>query len=127
MAPVRLSLAMITRDHASTVARALDSAAPFCDEMIVIDVGSRDQSRQIAEEHGAVVHHLKWTEDYAAARNESFDKCTGDWIVWLGADDVVAPHVRPMFAAFKDVLADQLREVAVVVAPYHWLISGDGA
>src|SRR5437868_6177343 len=114
MSPVRLSLAMIVRDNDSTIGRALDSAASFCDEMIVVDVGSRDKSRQIAEEHGAVVHQLKWTEDYAAARNESFERCTGDWVVWLGADDVIPPHVQQAFAAFKQALADQLREVEVI-------------
>jgi glycosyltransferase involved in cell wall biosynthesis len=123
---VRLSLAVVTRDHAATIGRALESAASFCDEMIVLDVGSRDATIDIARSHGVVLHQTKWNDDYAAARNESFAHCTGDWIMWLNADDVVPETSLGAFHAIKAVLAERMPQADVIVAPYQWRLDESG-
>lgn len=84
-----LSLAMIMKDEEKTLERVLTAAKSFCDELIVVDTGSTDRSIEIAEAMGATVHHFEWIDDFAAARNYAFSKCTGDWIIWLDADDDV--------------------------------------
>lgn len=64
-----LALVMIARDEAGTIARALKSARPFVDEMVVLDTGSVDGTAEIARECGARVEKFTWSEDFAAAKN----------------------------------------------------------
>jgi glycosyltransferase involved in cell wall biosynthesis len=90
--------------------------------LVVVDTGSTDRTAQIAADHGAKVHAVPWDDDFAAARNVSFDLCTGDWIVWLDADDVIPPESQDAFRAVKDDLTDA---ADAVVAPYHYRTAGD--
>ncbi len=83
----RVSLCMIARDEAATIARALDAARPFVDEMIVVDTGSADDTRAIAMAHGARVIDEPWADDFAKARNKSLDAATGDFALVLDADE----------------------------------------
>lgn len=66
-----VSLCMIVRDSARTLGACLESIAPWVDEMIVIDTGSVDETREIAQLAGAQVYEFPWCDDFAAARNES--------------------------------------------------------
>lgn len=87
-----VSLCMIVRDEEKTLSRVLEAARQFCDELVVVDTGSTDRTVEIANACGAKVYHFKWIDDFAAARNFSFSKATGDWILWLDADDVLPPE-----------------------------------
>ncbi|MBF9070360.1 glycosyltransferase [Streptacidiphilus fuscans] len=99
----RVSLSMIVKDEAESIAAVLADASAFCDELVVADTGSTDGTPELAAAAGAVVLHVPWTDDFAAARNASLDACTGDWVVWLDADDRVPPAAQQ---AFRRVLAD---------------------
>jgi glycosyltransferase involved in cell wall biosynthesis len=87
-----LSLCMIIRDAERSLAKALGSARPFVDEIIVVDTGSVDGSRGIAQDHGARVFDFTWCDNFSAARNHSLAPATGDWIFWMDADDVLPPE-----------------------------------
>ena len=65
----RLALVMIAKDEARAIARALASARPHVDKLIVLDTGSTDATRQIASDARAEVHSFAWCDDFAAARN----------------------------------------------------------
>jgi len=82
-----LSLAMIVRNEADRIANVLEEASICCDELVVLDTGSTDATVEIAEEYGAEVATTAWRDDFAWARNLSFEFCTSDWILWLDADD----------------------------------------
>ena len=86
---------MIVRDAEDALPRALESAKPFVDEMIVVDTGSVDNSKQIAIDQGAKVFDFPWCDDFARARNESLSHATGDWIFWMDADDVLVEQTGP--------------------------------
>ena len=85
----RLALVMIARDEAGAVARALASARPFVDRMIVLDTGSVDATREIAAAAGAEVHAFAWCDDFAAARNAALSHSDADWNLILDADEWV--------------------------------------
>jgi GT2 family glycosyltransferase/tetratricopeptide (TPR) repeat protein/2-polyprenyl-3-methyl-5-hydroxy-6-metoxy-1,4-benzoquinol methylase len=89
-APV-LSLCMIVRDNARTIAACLESIRPWVDEMIVVDTGSTDDTPQIAERLGARVYHFPWCDSFSAARNESLRHARGRWIFWMDSDDTIDP------------------------------------
>lgn len=80
---------MIVKDEAQNLTRCLESVEEFVDEMIVLDTGSQDETIAIAEEFGAYVDSIEWTQDFAAARNQSLAKATSDWILVLDADEVM--------------------------------------
>lgn len=120
---VRLSLAMITRDDADVIGRALASAAPVCDELVVVDVGSEDDTAQVAAAKGAVVHSVQWSDDFGAARNACMDRCTGDWVLWLDPDEVIPPGSQDVLAQWKAEIGDG---IDVMFAPYHDRYGDDG-
>jgi hypothetical protein len=80
---------MIVRNEEKSLGKALQSAEPFMDEIVVVDTGSMDRTVHIAQEHGAHVSHFDWCDDFSAARNHSLEQATGDWIFWMDADDVL--------------------------------------
>jgi tetratricopeptide (TPR) repeat protein len=86
-----VSLCMIIKDEEKYLARCLASAKPIVDEMIVVDTGSVDRSKDIAVTFGAQVYDDEWQNDFAAARNFSVSKASGDWILILDGDEVISP------------------------------------
>jgi tetratricopeptide (TPR) repeat protein len=67
------------------------------DEIIVVDTGSTDRTREIAASFGAAVHDFPWVDSFAAARNESLRHATGQWIFWLDGDEYLDPPNRERF------------------------------
>lgn len=85
-----LSLCMITKDEADALPRCLESVKGIVDEIVVVDTGSTDETPQIAEGYGAKVIRFTWTGSFSDARNESLKHATGEWILWLDADEALA-------------------------------------
>jgi tetratricopeptide (TPR) repeat protein len=98
---VSLSAAIIVKDEADRLDACLTSLRGLVDEIVVVDTGSRDGSVAVAERHGAVVAHEPWQGDFANARNRSLDLATGEWILYVDADE----QVRGDFAAARHLLA----------------------
>lgn len=84
-----LSLCMIARDEEGTIGRALEAVRPFCDEMIVVDTGSTDRTRDIALGLGARVVDQAWTDDFAHARNRALAEASCDFVIALDADEII--------------------------------------
>src|SRR5215831_10889099 len=86
---MRISAALIVRDEESTLGRCLESIREHVDEIVVVDTGSRDATKDIARQYHARLFDYPWRDDFAAARQCSFDLARGDWVFWVDADDVV--------------------------------------
>ena len=84
-----LSLCMIVRDEEEMLPRCLAAVAPAVDEIIIVDTGSQDRTIEIAREFDAMIIEREWTGSFSDARNASFDAATGDWIIYLDADEVL--------------------------------------
>ena len=89
-----LSLCMIVRDEEEMLPRCLAAVAPAVDEIIIVDTGSQDRTIEIARSFGARVIERAWTGSFAEARNVSFDAATGDWMMYLDADEVLVARRR---------------------------------
>ena len=85
---------MIVRDEQDNLPSCLSSVAGLFDEIVVVDTGSTDRTREIALEFGARVFDFVWVDDFAAARNAALARATGDYAFWLDADDVLDPPQR---------------------------------
>jgi tetratricopeptide (TPR) repeat protein len=84
-----LSLCMIVRDEEDMLPRCLAAAAGAVDEIVIVDTGSTDRTIEIAREFGAKVIEREWTGSFSEPRNVSFEAATGDWIIYLDADEVL--------------------------------------
>jgi glycosyltransferase involved in cell wall biosynthesis len=100
----RLSLCMIVRDEAENLADCLACVKDIVDEMIVVDTGSSDGTADLARNLGAKVFSFPWCDDFSAARNESIRHATGDYIIWLDADDRFDEENRSKIKRLKDSL-----------------------
>lgn len=84
---------MIVRNEERFLPGCLVSLGQEVDEVIVVDTGSDDRSRDIALDMGAVVVDHPWRGDFAEARNVALDRATGDWILYIDADErLVVPE-----------------------------------
>ncbi len=84
-----LSLCMIVRDEEEMLPRCLAAVGPAVDEIVIVDTGSKDRTIEIAREFDAKVIEREWTGSFSDARNASFEAATGDWIIYLDADEVL--------------------------------------
>jgi hypothetical protein len=99
----RLSAALIVRNEERFLADCLRSLQGIADEVVVVDTGSVDATPDIARAYGASLYHYPWTGDFAAARNHGLDLCTGEWILYIDADERLLPAERGLLdAAFGD-------------------------
>ena len=93
---------MIVRDEEDVLARSIACALAVADEVIVVDTGSADGSAAIARAAGAKVYDFEWRDDFSVARNYSFSLASGEYIMWLDADDVIecedAEQIRRLVA-----------------------------
>ncbi|MEK4060603.1 MULTISPECIES: tetratricopeptide repeat-containing glycosyltransferase family 2 protein [Paenibacillus] len=82
-----ISLCMIVKNEADSLAQCLKSVHGVADELVVVDTGSTDSTVQIARSFGAAVVSSPWTGDFAAARNAGLKMAKGTWILILDADE----------------------------------------
>ncbi len=88
---MKLSVAMIVRDEADMLPGCLERLGA-CD-LVVVDTGSKDSTKQLARAAGARVFDFPWCDDFSAARNFSIEQCTGDWVLVLDADERVSKEL----------------------------------
>lgn len=82
-----LSLCMIVKNEAEYLQGCLESIKDVVDEIVIVDTGSTDNTKQIAEKFNAKIYDFPWTNSFADARNESIKHCTGKWILYLDGDE----------------------------------------
>lgn len=101
------TLCMIVRDEESNIGACLESIRDIVGEVVVVDTGSTDRTREIARGLGANVFEFPWVDDFAAARNEALRHATLGWIFWMDADDRVDGANRAKLAALFAGLKDE--------------------
>lgn len=82
---MRLSAVFIVKNEEELLAQAMESVKEF-DEIIVIDTGSTDRTKEIASQYTDKIFDFPWCDDFSAARNEAIKHATGDWIYSIDAD-----------------------------------------
>ncbi len=121
---ITISLCMIVRNEENTIARCLDSVQGIPDEIVIVDTGSSDRTKEIVKEYTAKIFDFPWIDDFAAARNFAFSQATMDYIFWLDADDVLAGPDREQFLKLKKNI-DSVMDV--VNMPYLLAFDQSGA
>ena len=77
---VSVSLCMIVKNEQDVIERCLQSIYKFVDEIIIVDTGSKDDTKEICKKYGNV-YDFEWCDDFSKARNFSFSKANSDYIM----------------------------------------------
>lgn len=112
---VEISLCMIVKNEEAVLARCLDSIKDLMDEMIIVDTGSTDRTKEIAAKYTDKVYDFTWFDDFSAARNFAFSKATKEYIYTADADEVLEGENYEKFRDLKQVL---LPEIEIVQMKY---------
>lgn len=84
-----LSVCLIVKNEEKILKRCLKPVSEFADEIIIVDTGSTDKTVEIAKQFTPQVYNFTWNNNFSEARNYSFAKANGKYIMWLDADDVI--------------------------------------
>jgi len=106
-----LGLCLIVKNEEEVLDRCLKSFigdGTIFDEVVVVDTGSADNTKQIAKKYGCKIYDFKWVQDFAAARNFAFSKVSTQWILWTDADDVLLEKDFLKLKIFKPSLTKDL-------------------
>ncbi|MCF6270659.1 MAG: glycosyltransferase [Melioribacteraceae bacterium] len=98
----RLTLSMIVKNEEANLRECLESVSGIVDEIVLVDTGSTDATVKIAEEFSAKIYHFNWINDFSAARNFALSKSTGDWILYLDADERLDGRSKQELSKFLD-------------------------
>lgn len=112
---ITISLCMIVKNEEKVLARCLDSICDLMDEIIIVDTGSTDKTKEIAGQYTDKVYEFAWTGDFSEARNFAFSKACCDYIYSADADEVLDKENREKFLILKEML---LPEVEIVQMYY---------
>ncbi len=112
---ITVSLCMIVKNEERILKRCLDSVYGLADEIVIVDTGSTDRTKEIAAEYTDCLYDFAWTEDFSEARNFAFSKCTKEYIYVADADEVLDEENRKKFLDLKQVL---LPEIEIVQMKY---------
>jgi glycosyltransferase involved in cell wall biosynthesis len=85
----RLTLSMIVKNEEAKLAECLSSVKGIADEIVIVDTGSEDKTKSIAKSFGAQVFDFEWVNDFSKARNFALSKSSGNWILYLDADETL--------------------------------------
>ena len=99
---ITISLCMIVRDEEDTIARCLNSVKDIPDEIVIVDTGSADRTKEIVKKYTDTIFDFNWVDDFAAARNFAFSKATQEYLFWLDADDVLKESDRKKLLDLKN-------------------------
>ena len=102
MKPVTVALCMIVKNEEDILPKTFPQFNKLFDEIIVVDTGSSDNTKNIIKSYGVVPVEFEWVNDFAKARNESIKNAKSDWIVWLDADEYINDED---FIKLKDILS----------------------
>jgi len=84
---MKISSCLIVKNESENIARCLESQRNIADEIIVVDTGSTDNTKDIALSYGAKIYDFEWNNNFGDAKNFALSKASGDWIIFLDADE----------------------------------------
>lgn len=108
---ITISLCMIVKDEEKTLGRCLGGINDVVDEIIIVDTGSTDNTKEIAKSFGCKIYDFKWEDNFEKARNYAFSKASKEYIMWLDADDFIDEENINMLIDLKGNLDNSVDSV----------------
>jgi glycosyltransferase involved in cell wall biosynthesis len=111
---ITISLCLIVKDEEDVIERCLKSVHQAIDELIIVDTGSTDRTKEICQKYTNKIFDFEWINDFAAARNFAFSCATMDYIFWLDADDILLLEDCRKLTALKEIIDPAVDAVSMV-------------
>lgn len=111
---MKLSVCMIVKNEQDVLERCLKCAKQVADEIIIVDTGSIDKTKSIAQKYTDKIFDFVWCNDFSKARNFAFEKATCEYIMWLDADDIISKKNIQKIKKIKE----KIENVDIVMAKY---------
>lgn len=108
---ISISLCMIVKNEERVLARCLDSIHDLMDEIIIVDTGSTDATKEIAAHYTDRIYDFTWVDDFSAARNFAMEKASGDYIYCADADEVLDAENHEKFRILKQAMLPEIEIV----------------
>lgn len=105
---ITITACMIVKNEEAILNRCLDSFKDIVDEIVIVDTGSTDRTKEIALQYTDKIYDFEWINDFAAARNYSFSKATMDYIYVADADEVIDEENRQRFHLLKEAMLPEI-------------------
>lgn len=105
---ISITLCMIVKNEQSILERCLTSYAGTYDELIIVDTGSTDSTKDIAHKYTDKVYDYKWCDDFAAARNYAFSLASCDYIFSADADEILDERNNQALKKLKSMLLPEI-------------------
>ena len=105
---ITISLCMIVKNEEEVLDRCLSSIADLMDEIIIVDTGSTDRTKEIARRYTSKIYDFTWTGNFADARNYSFSKASAQYIYCADADEVLDAENHAKFLLLKKGLLPEI-------------------
>lgn len=99
---VKVSVVMIVRDEENIIEESLKSISSCDFEIIVVDTGSKDNTREIALKYTSKVYDFNWCNDFSKARNFSISKASNDFVLIIDADEIIESIDLNNIELYKD-------------------------
>lgn len=104
---MKLSVGIITKNEEKRLARTLEAVKEIADEIIIVDSGSEDKTKEIALGYGAKFFEEEW-KGYGLQKNSVIEKCKGRYILLIDADEVISPKLK---LKIEEILKSEKGEV----------------
>lgn len=111
---ITISLCMIVKNEEAVLARCLDSLKDLMDEIVIVDTGSTDRTREIAGQYTDHVYDYIWQHDFSQARNYSLSLASCDYIYCADADEIIDEENRQKFLKLKQALLPEIEIVQML-------------
>ncbi len=110
----KLSLCMIVKNEEKSLPACLENAKTYADEIVIVDTGSTDNTKKVAQQFTDKIFDFIWQDDFASARNFAFDMASNEYLMWLDADDIVPQNSAKNIVRWKEEEGD----CDVLLCPY---------
>ncbi len=111
---ITISVCMIVKNEEKVLARCLDCLKNIADEIVIVDTGSTDNTKEIAGGYTDRIYDFEWVDDFAKARNFAFSLCTKDYIYSADADEIIDEKNIEEFKKIKQVLLPEIDVVQMI-------------
>lgn len=102
---IMLSIGMIVKNEEKHLENCLSALQKLRDnvsnELIIVDTGSTDRTKEIALKYTDMVYDFEWVNDFSAARNYGLQFATGEWFMFIDADEYLDENCDEMIKFFN--------------------------
>lgn len=110
---------MIVKNEEAFLEACLCSVQGLADEIIIVDTGSTDKTKEIARKFTDNIFVFPWQDDFSACRNFSLEKATGDWILALDADEIIAEEDHQKI---RELITRETRDITNTKDPVAYFL-----